>query len=72
MDDDEQKLKQLEEGIAEIPIEETKLGRKKEETKQLLFASIPAMSDEDKEQVKAMLGMTGGVQDDDIAAFASV
>ena len=43
---EQQKLQQLEKDVELIPIEDTKLGRKKEETKQLLFASIPAMSED--------------------------
>jgi hypothetical protein len=54
-DAEEQKLTQLQQEVDDIPIESTLLGRKKEETKQLLFASIPAMSAEDKERLRARL-----------------
>jgi hypothetical protein len=63
MDADEQALKQLEDGIADTPLEETRLGQKKEETKQLLFASIPAMTEEERATLRTLLAE--GQQNDD-------
>ena len=67
-DAEEERLKKLQQGIDNIPIEDTRLGRKKEETKELLFASLPTRSAEEKERVRVML-----VDDDgDVTQFDTV
>jgi hypothetical protein len=48
-------LRKLKEEIDAIPIENTRLGQQKEEMKEPLFASLPTMSAEEKERVRAIL-----------------
>jgi hypothetical protein len=46
--------------VDSISIKNTRLGQKKEETKELLFASLPKMSAENKERRRAMLADDDG------------
>jgi hypothetical protein len=52
---EEERLKRLQQEIDTIPIENTRLGRQKEEMKELLFASLQTMSAEEKERARAIL-----------------
>jgi predicted GTPase len=52
---EEERLKKLQQEIDTIPIENTRLGRQKEEMKELLFASLQTMSAEEKERARAIL-----------------
>ena len=54
-DAEEERLKKLKQEVDDIPIENTKLGRQKEEMKQFLFASLQTLSVEEKERARAML-----------------
>jgi hypothetical protein len=56
-DDDEQRLVQMKYLVENITVNETSLGHKREEQKQLLFSTFLNMSEEERREFQGQLGL---------------